>query len=87
VTIDGHLALLCAERERLVAALEEHGLVRERPLVKAGEPIATDLVANPLLRELRALDDQIIKLMLARSGGEQSPEDDPFAEFDPAGVR
>lgn len=80
----GHLQTLLAERERFVQSIEEHGLVRERPLVKGGETIATDLVANPLLRELRALDEQIIKLTPPASAG-PSAGDDPFAEFDPPG--
>jgi hypothetical protein len=82
----GHLEALLAERERIAAAVEKFGLVRERPLVKAGEVISLDLVANPLLRELRAIDDQIIKLLLATTG-DRPAADDPFAEFDPVGSR
>ena len=57
-----HLETLWAEREQLVEEIARLGLVRERPLVKGGRQVAADLVANPLLRELRAIDELIVKL-------------------------
>jgi hypothetical protein len=80
-TVATHLQTLLAERAQLADAISAHGVVRERPLVKRGETIATDLIANPLLRELRALDEQVIKLLTA-SGAQ--PADDALSEFEAA---
>lgn len=74
-----HLEILLAERAEIAASIADFGLVRERPLVKGGETIANDLVANPLLQHLRAIDEQIIKLM---STEDAEPVGDRLAEFE-----
>ena len=74
-----HLETLWRDRDAIAAEVERLGLVRERPLVKGGKTIATDLVANPLLRELHAVD-----ALICRYGGGDGGDPDegnPFAEF------
>jgi hypothetical protein len=74
--VRSHLETLWAEREQLVDEIARLGLVHDRPLVKGGRQVATDLVANPLLRELRAIDELIVKL-----GSPADEESNPFARF------
>jgi hypothetical protein len=80
--VRNHLETLWEERDAIAAEVERLGLVRERPLVKGGVPIAEDLVANPLLRELRAVDQ-----LIAGYGGAFEDGGNPFAQFAADAVR
>lgn len=52
------------ERATLRAALDKHGPMLEKPLVSPkGEVVGTEHYANPLIRELRRLDGQIVELL------------------------
>lgn len=57
------LAELADERERLRAEVHERGLALERPVQTAtGKVVGSELYGNPLLKELRRVEDGELKL-------------------------